>query len=302
MAHLITGGAHDMALNDGLAALTGAHVATRSTGLIQLVDQAGRIQFITGSFSYTPDGTLTDGSIATIEVGAAYTITGLEVGVAEYAGALAAGNAFGVRTALFAGDDLLEGSTASDRLLGFDGDDQVLGGFGDDDLNGNGGDDTVDGGYGADTVHGGQDDDRVLGGAGDDVATGSRGRDTVEGGTGDDLVYGGQGDDVVRGGDGHDGIWGDIGVDALYGDLGADTFYFASGSGGDAIQDFDPAEGDRIAVARHVNGTDIDEPRDLLTRTRLHPDGQLVDLGQGHAVLIRNLPGGEVSADLFLIV
>jgi serralysin len=302
MAELTTTGAHDMAQNAGLVALTGPHVSTRSAALIQLFDKSGQAQFIYGDFTYAENGTLTGGTLATIDAGAPYQITGIDVTVAEYAAALAAGGAFGLRMAIFAGDDTLYGSTSGDRLLGFDGDDLVLGDFGNDDLNGNRGADTVDGGDGADTIHGGQGDDRVLGGAGNDFATGSLGRDTVSGGPGNDLVYGGQGDDLVRGGDGNDRIWGDIGVDALYGDLGADTFFFASGSGGDTLDDFNPAEGDRIAIARFVNGTDIDAASDLLTRTRLHPDGQIVDLGTGHSILIRNLPGGEVSADLFLIV
>ncbi|WP_374442023.1 calcium-binding protein [Stella sp.] len=302
MAELTIGGTHDMALNTGLAALTGPHVSTRSATLIQLVDKAGQVQYVTGTFLYDANGTLTGGTVAGIDAGTTFAITGIGVPVAEYAAALAVGNVFGLRSLLFAGDDTLEGSTGGDRLLGFDGDDLVLGGFGNDDLNGNKGDDTVDGGDGADTIHGGQGDDSVLGGAGNDFATGSLGRDTVMAGAGNDLAYGGQGDDVVRGGDGADRIWGDVGQDALYGDLGADTFFFASGSGGDTLDDFDPAEGDRIAIARFVNGTDIDDPADLLTRTRLHPDGQLVDLGQGNGILIRNLPGGELSADLFLIV
>lgn len=302
MAHLTVDSTHDMAVNAGLAALTGPHVSTRSASLIQLVDKASQVQYVTGAFLYDTDGTLTGGTVTGIDAGTAFSLTGLDVTVADYAAALADGNVFGLRMTLFAGDDTLEGSTGGDRLLGFDGDDLVLGGFGNDDLNGNKGADTVDGGDGADTIHGGQGDDRVLGGAGNDVATGSLGRDTVMAGAGNDLVYGGQGDDVVRGGEGDDRIWGDLGQDAHYGDLGADTFFFASGSGGDTLDDFDPAEGDRIAVARFVNGTDIDDPADLLTRTRLHPDGQLVDLGQGNAILIRNLPGGELSADLFLIV
>ncbi|BBK30727.1 hypothetical protein EDC65_1836 [Stella humosa] len=302
MALFVTNVPADMAANEGLRSLTGTHVSTRSGGLIQLVDKAGNQQFITGTFTYAADGKLTGGSIDAIDASQAFSITGLDVSVAEYEAALATSGGFGLRIALFAGDDTLLGSTSGDRLLGFDGDDFVEGGFGPDDLNGNRGRDTVDGGYGDDTIHGGRDDDRVDGGAGNDVATGSLGRDLVLGGDGHDFVYGGQGDDMVRGGDGDDFVSGDIGTDGLYGDLGADTFFFASGSGGDSIEDFNPAEGDRIAIARFVNGTAIDEAADLLVRTRLHPDGQVVDLGQGNSILIRNLPGGEVSADLFLIV
>ena len=301
MAELIATTAADMALNAGLKALSGPHVSTRSAGLIQLMDQ-GQVQFVRGSFSYAADGTMTGGTVRAIEAEPAFTIDGLDIATADYAAALATGGVFGLRMALFAGDDTLFGSTSDDRLLGFDGDDLVLGGFGNDDLNGNRGADTVDGGYGADTLHGGQGDDRVDGGDGDDLATGSLGRDTVTGGAGHDLVYGGQGEDQLRGGDGNDFLSGDLGTDVLYGDLGADTFFMGHGSGNDAIEDFDPAAGDRIAILAFVNGTAIDSPADLLPRIRLHPDGQYLDLGDGNGVLIRNYPGSDVTAEHFLVV
>ncbi len=301
MAELVAAGAVDMAVNAGLRALSGAHVITRSGSIIQLFDQDGRVQLVTGSFTYDAAGALTGGGIAAID-GAAHDIAGLDFDVDRYGLFMQAGDVFGLRMALFAGDDRIQGSGGADRLLGFDGDDLVEGGFGADDLNGNRGADTVDGGDGADTIHGGRDDDLVFGGAGDDLATGSLGRDTVSGGQGDDLVYGGQGNDLLRGGEGDDHLSGDIGNDVLYGDDGADRFFVGSGAGADAIEDFDPVAGDRIVVERFVNGTDIAEASDLLPRIRLHPDGQLLDLGDGNVLLIRNYPGGEVSADHFLVL
>lgn len=302
MAELVAAAAVDMALNAGLQALSGPHVITRSQSIIQLFDQQGAVQFVTGAFAYDADGTLTGGTIGAIDGGPAYDIAGFAFDVDRYGAVLQGEDVFGLRMALFEGDDHVVGSTSGDRLLGFDGDDLVEGGFGADDLNGNRGADTVDGGDGADTVHGGRGDDQVMGGAGDDLATGSLGKDTVTGGNGHDVVHGGQGNDLLRGGEGDDRLSGDLGDDVLYGDSGADTFFIGSGGGADAIEDFDPGEGDRIAVAHAINGTAIATASDLLPRIRLHPDGQLLDLGGGNVLLIRNYPSGEVSADHFLVL
>lgn len=67
--------------------------------------------------------------------------------------------------------------------------------------------------------------------------------DTLSGGTGIDYLFGNDGDDTLQGGSG---------ADVLKGGSGSDTFYFATGDGGDSIEDF--ASGiDQI----QINGTDF---------------------------------------------
>jgi len=67
--------------------------------------------------------------------------------------------------------------------------------------------------------------------------------DVLTGGTGIDYLFGNDGDDTLQGGSG---------ADVLKGGSGSDTFYFATGDGGDSIQDF--ASGiDQI----QINGTDF---------------------------------------------
>ncbi|MCC7271180.1 MAG: hypothetical protein IT561_00830 [Alphaproteobacteria bacterium] len=293
----------DMAAGTGLYPFELPFAVTRSANAIQISTPAGGIQLIGGSFAYDAGGALTGGTITSIEVPSSYSLDGLALGYATYAVLLKTGGALAARGALLGGDDAIAGSQAGDRLLGFDGDDTIAGGFGNDDINGNRGDDDVSGDDGADTVMGGQGADHVRGDAGDDLVAGSRGNDTVDGGAGADLVYGGQENDVLIGGDGADRLSGDLGDDVLYGQLGADTFYFGPGSGRDAIEGFAPIEeGDRIAVPRHVNGTDIETPADVAARVGLHPDGQLLDLGNHNVVLIRGYFGGDVSADHFIVI
>ena len=67
-----------------------------------------------------------------------------------------------------AGDDVLTGTDATDRLYGGAGNDQLSGAGGNDLLRGGSGNDRLDGGAGNDVLIGGSGDDRLTGGAGDD--------------------------------------------------------------------------------------------------------------------------------------
>ena len=146
---------------------------------------------------------------------------------------------------------LTPGATAGDGadvLRGEDGNDQLWGGLGADDLQGNKGDDTVSGGLGADRVVGGQGNDNLLGNQGEDIVLGNLGQDVCAGGAGRDTVRGGQGGDIVRGGAGDDVVSGDLGDDTISGGGGADTFLSSGQAGLDRIEDFNPAEGDRLQL------------------------------------------------------
>ncbi|MGE0715665.1 MAG: calcium-binding protein [Alphaproteobacteria bacterium] len=303
MAELTATLAIDMASPTGLYPFLPPYAVTRSVAAIQITTPNGATQIVSGSFTYTPEGVLTGGLIEGIDASPGYVASGLGLSYGAYATLLAGNDVFGARAALFAGDDVIRGSQAPDRLLGFDGNDLLEGGFAGDDMNGNRGNDTVRGGDGNDTIHGGQGNDIVQGEAGADIATGSLGNDTVDGGSGADLLYGGQGDDRLAGGDGNDRLAGDAGGDVLYGQLGADTFFFGDASGADAIEDWSPIEdGDRIAVARHVNGTDIETPADVAAHLLVHQDGFLLDLGGKNVVLIRYYMSGDISAEHFVVV
>ncbi len=160
-----------------------------------------------------------------------------------------------------AGNDLLDASAATKRVVGFGdgGDDTLIGGSADDLLEGGADDDTVIGGAGDDTVEGDAGDDIVKGDAGDDVMEGGAGADTLEGGTGDDIMVGGTeadtlsgdaGADTLSGGSGDDTLLGGAGADSLLGAGGADTLDGGTGddiiSGGadDDLIEYADAEGD----------------------------------------------------------
>ncbi|MFQ3679189.1 MAG: right-handed parallel beta-helix repeat-containing protein [Pseudanabaenaceae cyanobacterium] len=82
--------------------------------------------------------------------------------------------------------------------------------------------------------------DTIAAFAGDDTVFGLGGNDSIDGGIGEDLLYGG---------DGNDTLIGNPGLDTLNGGPGADTFLYQNPlHGADIIQDFDAAEGDRIAA------------------------------------------------------
>lgn len=113
------------------------------------------------------------------------------------------------------------------------------------------GNDTVLAGAGRHDIAGGPGDDRIDARA----AAGSRlhggdGNDTVTGGAGDDRLLLGAGNDRGEGGDGNDTLIPGPGADLLVGGAGADTFVIRHLSGWNRIADFDPAQGDVLALGR----------------------------------------------------
>lgn len=113
------------------------------------------------------------------------------------------------------GPDVLEGTSASERICGFGGNDTIGGG---------GGDDVISGGAGADLLRGNAGNDRMGGGAG---------RDKVFGGGGSDRAFGGGGPDVVKGHRSNDNLSGNRGNDRLDGGVGRDGC--AGGPGRDRL-------------------------------------------------------------------
>lgn len=149
-----------------------------------------------------------------------------------------------------AGDDVIIGNAAANRIIGMNGQDSILAGLGNDFVNGANGFDTLDGGAGNDTVYGGSgndwiygdfgwdnlagDDgndflidnygnDRLSGGNGNDWMTAGVGRDTLDGGNGNDHMLGGADNDVLYGRNGHDTLIGGAGADMLWGEDGNDV-------------------------------------------------------------------------------
>lgn len=186
-----------------------------------------------------------------------------------------------------AGDDTMFGGTGHDSIWGGAGKDRIQAGSGNDWLLGGDDADLIGGGAGHDSLWGGAGDDRlvagdgndwVVGGEGNDVAIGGTGQDSLFGGTGDDRLWGDAGDDLIFGADGADWLIGGAGKDTLNGGAGrdildggdgadvmrggadADTFRLTFGStDGDAILDFNAADGDRLVLrgANPIGITDL---------------------------------------------
>ena len=166
------------------------------------------------------------------------------------------------------GNDFVDGGDGNDEIWGGLGDDTLLGGNGNDTIGGAGGNDSIEGGAGRDqlwagagrdTVYGGTEADQIGGGAGNDTLFGGDGNDTVFGGGDQDLIYGDAGDDFIWAGPGNDTVYGGTGNDSIasgggsdtiFGGAGADAFVFYRNYGDTRIEDFNPAEGDRLHLAR----------------------------------------------------
>lgn len=187
------------------------------------------------------------------------------------------------------GDDMLSGGLGNDTMWGGLGDDRVadafgnnevwagagndtvIGGSGNEILGGGAGNDLVDaraggrnqlwGGDGADTLWasangdiagGGTGKDLVWGGAGGDTLMGGLGDDTVHGESGNDAIYLAMGDDAGYGGAGNDTLFAGPGFDRMWGGTGSDRFECWRGQGHNRIEDFNPGEGDVIALGRGI--------------------------------------------------
>ncbi|MCC7271181.1 MAG: calcium-binding protein [Alphaproteobacteria bacterium] len=277
---------------------------TASTTAIQLQTPTATIQTFSGTFT-TQNGTVTSGTIFDIKETFPnsglinYEGTGFNIDLALYNAKVAELDSFGLRLAIYSGNDTLAGGPGNDKLLGFDGNDLVSGSHGDDELNGNQGNDQVYGGNGNDSQHGGQGNDFVSGDKGDDFATGSLGNDSVFGGVGDDYVYGGQGDDLVTGGEGNDYLSGDLGDDVLVGNDGRDLFAFRSNGGRDSIEDLHRAEGDQIGIQIDINGSGIHGFADLAGHFVPQADGTSINLGAGNFLLVKNRTTSDLAEQDF---
>ncbi|WP_040502372.1 cadherin-like domain-containing protein [Herbaspirillum sp. YR522] len=121
--------------------------------------------------------------------------------------------------------DMLLGTTGSNRIVAGDGNDMVLDDQGNDVIEGGGGDDSLHAGAHDDVVAGGTGNDTIFAGDGNDLLWGGEGADMLMAQAGDDILFGGDGDDLLFGEDGSDVLSGDAGNDLLYGGDGADALF-----------------------------------------------------------------------------
>ena len=105
--------------------------------------------------------------------------------------------------------------------------------------------------------------DNVVGSNNSNVINGNRGNDLIQGGAGDDFLRGGAGNDTLIGNSGNDYLVGDAGADILAGGDGADTSILRAQTAvtdldaADRILDFNPGQGDRLAIAGLSNASNL---------------------------------------------
>ncbi len=218
-----------------------------------------------------------------------------------------------------AGPDNLRGTLGSDVLRGGANVDWLFGRKGDDVLDGGIGDDVLLGGAGQDTLSGGEHRDRAqysealtgvtadllkpqtntgeamgdvyidiedLAGSGfDDRLLGDSGANRLFGRDGNDFLSGRNGADYLNGGSGRDTLDGGAHNDTLRGGTQGDLFVFNGGA--DVVEDFKPAEGDRLQIDDKIFGpgwTSAD-----LVEAFAHVDGGAVvfDFGFGNSMTLQ---------------
>lgn len=229
-------------------------ISTISPGTLVFTNGFGNLTIVVSGagFAATPTGTVTAGTISSIEVRfggvTQFTITGLSLAAtAVQNAALQDGTGFNNAALenLFlplgyhffgnASDDILLATSTSTEgvLLNFTGNDFFETGGGRDNIWLGDGDDTGRGGTGNDTFEGGLGNDKLFGDSGRDVLRGQDGADSLSGGTDADRLDGGSGKDTLNGGTGND---------TMVGGTAADTFVFKAGDGIDRITGFNAAQ------------------------------------------------------------
>ncbi|PUB15497.1 matrixin family metalloprotease [Yoonia sediminilitoris] len=131
-----------------------------------------------------------------------------------------------------AGNDVVQGSQAADRING---------GGGNDIISGNSGADYIVDTLGVNALYGNVGNDVIVGGAGPLTANGGGSNDILLGGIGNDRLDGGSGNDTLRGDPansffaGRDVLIAGAGTDYLEGGGGADIFLFRTDDGTNVI-------------------------------------------------------------------
>lgn len=197
------------------------------------------------------------------------------------------------------GTNELWGGPGNDVIRGRGGSDYIGAGTGDDLVDGGGGQDTIWGGAGADTLMGGSRADRLGGGSGadrlygfgaDDLIFGGPDADTVHGGLGDDTIWGGPGHDLIAGGAGNDTLSAGAGTDHLWGNAGADTFLFYRNYERSYLRDFNPAEGDEIALTQWLfNGAPPGADQIVQSYGQITAEGAVLTLTAANVII--HIPG-----------
>jgi Ca2+-binding RTX toxin-like protein len=225
-----------------IVAPTMASIFFLDAGFLSITGSGMAFDFLTSTFSGTAEG------LTYTRVVPVFSITGMSIPLATLATLASGGNEETILGAIFAGADLISGSTLADILKGYDGNDTIRGGAGGDTIDGGNGSDfanyqgslagvTVDllnhitsgGDAQGDTLtsienlYGSSNADTLAGDAARNIIGGELGDDTIIGNGGDDSLSGEAGADSVNGGDGNDRVVGGAGIDNLSGGNGDDS-------------------------------------------------------------------------------
>ena len=200
-------------------------------------------------------------------------------------------------------ENVIDGTTASDRINGGDGVDIITGDLGDDHLHGRDGNDVLNGGVGKDKLTGGTGDDTLngddgndvlLGGVGNDVLNGGARNDRMHGDDGNDLLNASTGNDKLYGGAGNDTVDGGKGRDLLAGGSDADIFVFENGSHKDTITDFE----DGLDVIDFTGDAAITSMANLsITQNGVDV---VIDHGGGDQITVQNMNVADIDGTDFL--
>ncbi|RXT56145.1 hypothetical protein B6S44_08780 [Bosea sp. Tri-44] len=218
---------------------------------------------------------------------------------------------------LFVVETYVRGGLGNDKILLSLGNDTVYG----DEVLPDGssvgaGDDQIDTGEGTNTVYAGGGADAILCGGGHNIVYGGDGDDTITvyqgtfstpgafvnvllGDAGNDRITGNAASDYIEGGAGNDTLA--AGQEYPITGVVTDRFVFRSGSGNDAILDFQPGS-DQVAIPVDINGTGWTTEADILAALHDVNGVATLDLAGGNSITFTGLHSTAFTIADFIIL
>lgn len=209
---------------------------------------------LTGTVKGVEWGTATSSTLdgPDLSYASAGSVSGLKLNAASLYSTVESGGFAALSAGLYAGNDVINGTSGNDYLDGSTGNDKIFGNAGDDEIYGGAGNDQLFGGAGNDFISGGAGNDKIVDTEGHNTivdmegnaqVTAGGGDDSIDTGAGNNKIVAGDGDNEIDAGDGNNNVIAGAGDDEIFTGRGNDKIV-----AGDGDNDVDAGDGNNNVV------------------------------------------------------